>query len=47
MAAHDSPTGSQQSSAEGEGESTPEEGADAHHETGTPETPLSLSDLLG
>lgn len=47
MAAHESPTGSQQSSGEGEGESTPEEGADAHHDTGTPETPMSLSDLLG
>lgn len=47
MAAHESPGGSQPSSGEGEGESTPEEGAETHVEAGTPETPLSLSDLLG
>lgn len=48
MAPHESPTSSQQSSAEGEGESTPEEQTDGHGaETATPEQPLSLSDLLG
>lgn len=46
MAPHESPTTSQPSSGEGEGESTPEEGAE-HTDTETVETPLSLSDLLG
>lgn len=46
MAAHESPTASQPSSAEGEGETTPEEYGE-HPETETPEVPLSLSDLLG
>ncbi|XP_060521135.1 ryanodine receptor isoform X2 [Cylas formicarius] len=46
MAAHESPTGSQPSSGEGEGETTPEEGAE-QTEAETAEQPLSLSDLLG
>ncbi|XP_030749975.1 ryanodine receptor isoform X1 [Sitophilus oryzae] len=45
MAAHESPTGSQPSSGEGEGETTPEDGEQTEAET--PEQPLSLSDLLG
>lgn len=44
MAAHESPTGSQQSS--GEGETTPEEGGE-HPEAEVTEQPLTLSDLLG
>lgn len=44
MAAHESPSGSQPSS--GDGETTPEE-AGEHPEAETPEQPLSLSDLLG
>lgn len=47
VAPHESPTSSQQSSAEGEGESTPEEPTEGHAETATPEQPMSLSDLLG
>lgn len=46
MAAHESPTGSQPSSGEGEGETTPEEGGE-QAEVEVPEQPLSLSDLLG
>lgn len=46
MAPHESPTTSQPSSGEGEGESTPEEGAE-HAEKETVEPPLSLTDLLG
>lgn len=46
MAAHESPTTSQPSSAEGEGETTPEEDGE-HAEVEAPEVPLSLSDLLG
>ncbi|XP_045464164.1 ryanodine receptor isoform X4 [Harmonia axyridis] len=45
MNAHDSPTGSQLSS--GDGETTPEEGAETHSESETQEIPMSLSDLLG
>ncbi|CAG9853862.1 unnamed protein product [Phyllotreta striolata] len=44
MAAHESPTGSQPSS--GDGETTPEEVGD-HVEAETTEQPLSLADLLG
>ncbi|CAH0546152.1 unnamed protein product [Brassicogethes aeneus] len=44
MAPHESPTGSQQSS--GEGETTPEEGGE-HAEGEVMEQPLTLSDLLG
>lgn len=46
MAPHESPTASQPSSGEGEGESTPEEGAE-HAESEAVEPPLSLTDLLG
>lgn len=46
MAPHESPTTSQPSSVEGEGETTPEEGGE-HTDPETVETPLSLSDLLG
>lgn len=46
MAPHESPTTSQPSSGEGEGESTPEEGAE-HPEAETIEPPMSLTDLLG
>lgn len=46
MAPHESPTTSQPSSGEGEGESTPEEAAE-HPEPETAEPPLSLTDLLG
>lgn len=45
MVAHESPTGSQPSSGEGEGETTPEEGGE--HGGETSEQPMSLSDLLG
>ncbi|KAL3284793.1 hypothetical protein HHI36_018934 [Cryptolaemus montrouzieri] len=45
MNAHESPSGSQQSS--GEGESTSEETPEPHSETETQEAPMSLSDLLG
>ncbi|KAK9885791.1 hypothetical protein WA026_013660 [Henosepilachna vigintioctopunctata] len=45
MSTHESPTGSQHSS--GEGENTSEEGADQHAETEMLEAPMSLSDLLG
>lgn len=44
MAPHESPTGSQPSS--GEGETTPEEGGE-HTDAETTEQPLSLADLLG
>lgn len=47
MAAHESPTTSQPSSGEGEGETTPEEDGGEHLELEGPEAPLSLSDLLG
>ncbi|XP_017777975.1 PREDICTED: ryanodine receptor [Nicrophorus vespilloides] len=48
MAPHESPTSSQQSSMEGEGESTSEEGAEAHVEGEvSTEPPVSLQDLLG
>lgn len=46
MAPHESPTTSQPSSGEGEGESTPEESTE-HAEPETVEPPLSLTDLLG
>ena len=46
MAAHESPTTSQPSSAEGEGETTPEEEGE-HADAESSEAPLSLSDLLG
>lgn len=45
MAPHESPA-TTPSSPEGEGEITPEEGAEAHPETET-EGPVSLADLLG
>ncbi|XP_071050495.1 ryanodine receptor isoform X2 [Onthophagus taurus] len=47
MAPHESPTNSQPSSGEGEGESTPEEAAGEHLEGATSDQPLTLSDLLG
>lgn len=47
MAAHESPTTSQPSSGEGEGETTPEEDGGEHPEVEGQEIPLSLSDLLG
>lgn len=47
MAAHESPTTSQPSSGEGEGETTPEEDGGEHPEVENSEVPLSLSDLLG
>lgn len=45
MNAHESPTGSQLSS--GDGETTTEEGAETHSESESQEVPMSLSDLLG
>lgn len=50
MAPHESPNSSPQTSMEGEGESSPDEGAEPHTATeGEPgsEPPISLSDLLG
>lgn len=50
MAPHESPNSSPQTSIEGEGESSPDEGAEPHPpgEGETPtEPPISLSDLLG
>lgn len=46
MAPHESPTGSHQSSMEGEGETTSEEGAE-HPDGERPVEPVSLQDLLG
>lgn len=49
MAPHESPNSSPQTSIEGEGESSPDEGGEHPPGEGEPsgESPISLSDLLG
>lgn len=47
MAPHESPAGSQPSSGEEGGETTPEERGEGHPETASAEAPMTLQDLLG
>ncbi|XP_025830516.1 ryanodine receptor [Agrilus planipennis] len=47
LAPHESPTSTSPSSGEGEGETSTEEGVEGHVESETPETPVTLQDLLG